>query len=173
MKIKKILQGSNEYKKIREKFQKIGIRIYGIKSLELEIWKLIYVYLSELIDLYPIVNNGSLAWIRVEDRKYFNYIRLSCDTLASSGFFVSRYIRPYVDMKKRLGIVFNKSAFKSIGNDEEVGSKKVDKETFIKIIIAHEFGHLLDLIMSGYNPMSCKNWESLIKGIRKRNRIVS
>jgi hypothetical protein len=70
MKIKKILQGSNEYKKIREKFQKIGIRIYGIKSLELEIWKLIYVYLSELIDLYPIVNNGSLAWIRVEDRKY-------------------------------------------------------------------------------------------------------
>lgn len=161
MKLVKILQRKEKYKIIEKIFGDLGIQIFGIGRLSPELWNVIYESLIDLFNKYPIMCNGNISWIRVETKKFF-LKHTSCDenTDAFAGFFYSGNSDDYVDMDQGIGITINKNQFNSLQKEEVLLKKKVNRNTMVRHILAHEFGHLLDLTISGYRK---EDWNGIIK----------
>ena len=140
--------------KLRGKFRKLGIKIYGMYWLPIDEWNIIYQTINELFIKYPEANSGSIKWIRVEPKRYFVSAGLPNSDLAAAGFHRNRFLSQIVNAYEEIGIVINKDEFRNIEVYERILDKKVTHNIFIRFIITHEFGHLIDLIISGYKKES-------------------
>jgi hypothetical protein len=129
-----------EKEDIRTDFYKLGIEIEAMNRLPLRSWRRICNTLSDLFKMYPEVPKGFLKKI-----------------IAGSGKNIPRYacVRPSsINMDPRNGdylgvvMVLNQHKFKG----ETLFNVKVEKHNLIipydiELAIAHEFGHIIELLM--------------------------
>lgn len=155
-------------RKLLKSFKALKIRIYGINRLSVETWNIIYKTLIKLFDMYPFMRNGNVCWIRVKSNRYFRKYMVYNKTVdAMSGFYYKDKANLYVNTDLGIGITLNMDQINSLNETETILSFKVSKYTMISHIIAHEFGHLIDLTLTGYAK---KEWRGIVRSELLENR---
>lgn len=126
-------------KQIKNDFKTLKIVIQNYELLKPSVWKRIFKCLKKLYEMYPEVKLGILNEIKLKDNEKF---------ISSIKF--NSLINEYVNINS-FSIIINIDFFnntKAFIRNKANTNIYIELNDFIEYSIAHEFGHLLDIIYS-------------------------
>ena len=140
----RFIKNKKKYKNLDESFKTIGITVSGFKYLKPSVWQDIYDALIDLIKKHPEIKFKYIYKLSAL-RKYEYLIESNgVDSIAFTSFVpienqYGRYYTTNVQIVLNANYVRNiEKELKTIGNPENK----------VKFLIAHEFGHVLDIYYS-------------------------
>lgn len=137
--------------KYKNKFKQLGLKAYGITYVKTEILNEIYTVLSDAFLEFPALKNR-LKWIAfVSEKTMHKEIEQVENAIAYTGFWKAH--RNYIFKNKMLGISIVIPFVNDLPESIDVYDwLKTDKLSYIRLVIWHEIGHIMDKIIT-YDPM--------------------
>lgn len=127
---------SDEYLEIIRKFGELGIRIQNITEMRVNIWAEIYNYIYRLYNLYPELPIGFLKSIDLQNTFSIG----NTDFCKNEDGTYNTKVGVRISLNKKY--LLEENAFiKKI----ETTKTLLTPADSIKFIIAHEFGHVIDI----------------------------
>lgn len=134
---------SDEYLDVIRKFGELGIKIKECKELSIETWNQIYLTIESLYKKYSEIPIGYIKEINLSKNDGIAEAHLFCD---------KQYI---YDTKQGICLSLNKNYFMDFalfGIKRKTTNFNVNDNEIIPFIIAHEFGHVIDIYHSLKDP---------------------
>lgn len=150
----RFIKNKEKYNCLDEKFKTIGITVSGFEYLKPSVWQDIYDTLCDLYERYNFIPSGYLIKIKalntydyLKEISYIEdeYLKMKSNTIASTMFIQDKdWINRFFPNKTQ--IVLNVKLIKHI---KKYLTPIEIPQNYIKFLIAHEFGHIIDFYLSG------------------------
>ena len=140
----RLIKNKEKYNCLDEKFKAIGITVSGFEYLKPSVWQDIYDALIELAKKYQEIKIGYIYKLSALRKREYLLESNGADSIAFTSFIPieNQYGRYYTT---NLQIVLNANYVRNIEKELKTIFNPKNK---VKFLIAHEFGHVLDIYYS-------------------------
>lgn len=183
----RFIKNKEKYNSLDEKFKAIGITVSGFEYLKPSMWQDIYDTLCDLLKIYNFIPTGYLNnIIAVTTKKHLEerYKLLNNDTkiqkknlpIAETGFIPKKDWNGYC-YTNHVRIILNVEFIRHITKELSVIK---NPKNHTKFLIAHEFGHIIDIFCSSLKdgiikmntPVNSFIWQKVITNLSFSKEIV-
>ena len=139
--------------KYKRKFKELGIKVYGIRRINVECLEHIYIPVKQAFVEYPLLVNH-FKWISfVSKNKQIND-NDNEDAAAYTGFWNSS--KKYILTGKGFGISYPYDFINSLSSNYKINKwLTLPRKSYLEFLTWHEIGHLIDWTIT-YDPVKLK-----------------